>query len=96
MRSHDQFLSDNTVVGMYSLTLLLKYTNYYIMFVLKEGNQALHIDSNVRFEVVDQGIFEEKICRFFTVSRTIVRYHCGGWSEEVNSCILILSYMVYL
>jgi hypothetical protein len=24
-----------------------------------------------------------------------VRYHCGGWSEEVNSCILILSYMVY-
>jgi hypothetical protein len=29
------------------------------------------------------------------VSR-LVRYHCGGWSEEVNSCILILSYMVYL
>jgi hypothetical protein len=26
----------------------------------------------------------------------IVRYHCGGWSEEVNSCILIISYMVYL
>jgi hypothetical protein len=25
----------------------------------------------------------------------VVRYHCGGWSEEVNSCILI-SYMVYL
>jgi hypothetical protein len=25
-----------------------------------------------------------------------VRYHCGGWSEEVNSCISILSYMVYL
>ncbi len=25
----------------------------------------------------------------------IVRYHCGGWSEEVNSCILN-SYMVYL
>ncbi len=24
-----------------------------------------------------------------------VRYHCGGWSEEVNSCFLI-SYMVYL
>jgi hypothetical protein len=24
-----------------------------------------------------------------------VRYHCGGMSEEVNSCILI-SYMVYL
>jgi hypothetical protein len=24
-----------------------------------------------------------------------VRYHCGGWSEEVYSCILI-SYMVYL
>jgi hypothetical protein len=26
----------------------------------------------------------------------LVRYHCGGWSEEVNSCILILSHMVYL
>jgi hypothetical protein len=26
----------------------------------------------------------------------IVRYHCGGWSEEVNSCILFLSYMVCL
>ncbi len=25
-----------------------------------------------------------------------VRYHCGGWSEEVNSCILIFSSMVYL
>jgi hypothetical protein len=24
-----------------------------------------------------------------------VRYHCGGWSEEVNTCILN-SYMVYL
>jgi hypothetical protein len=28
-------------------------------------------------------------------SAVIVRYHYGGWSEEVNSCILI-SYMVYL
>ncbi len=25
-----------------------------------------------------------------------VRNQCGGWSEEVNSCILTLSYMVYL
>jgi hypothetical protein len=24
-----------------------------------------------------------------------VRYHCGGWPEEVNSCVLN-SYMVYL
>ncbi len=29
----------------------------------------------------------------FTV---LVRYHCGGWSEEVNSRIFFLSYMVYL
>jgi hypothetical protein len=28
--------------------------------------------------------------------KSFVRYHCGGWSEEVNSCILILSYMIYL
>jgi hypothetical protein len=27
--------------------------------------------------------------------KVVVHYHCGGWSEEVNSCILI-SYMVYL
>jgi hypothetical protein len=27
--------------------------------------------------------------------KVLFRYHCGGWSEEVNSCILI-SYMVYL
>ncbi len=26
----------------------------------------------------------------------IVRYHCGGWSEELNSRILLLAYMVYL
>ncbi len=25
----------------------------------------------------------------------IVRYHCGGWSVDINSCILN-SYMVYL
>jgi hypothetical protein len=25
----------------------------------------------------------------------VVRYHCGGWPEEVNSCVLN-SYMVYL
>jgi hypothetical protein len=31
-----------------------------------------------------------------TSQLVIVRYHCGGWSEEVNSCILIISYMVYL
>jgi hypothetical protein len=31
-----------------------------------------------------------------TQFRPTVRYHCEGWSEEVNSCILIISYMVYL
>jgi hypothetical protein len=25
-----------------------------------------------------------------------VRYHCGGWSEELNSRILLLAYMVYI
>jgi hypothetical protein len=30
-----------------------------------------------------------------SVDTLVVRYHCGGWSQEVNSCILI-SYMVYL
>ncbi len=25
-----------------------------------------------------------------------VRYHCGGWSEELNSRSLLLAYMVYL
>jgi hypothetical protein len=36
-------------------------------------------------------VWKNKICTF-----CIVRYHCGGWSEEVNSRILFLSYMVYL
>ncbi len=31
-----------------------------------------------------------KYCKIISV-----RYHCGGWSEEVNSCIFN-SYMVYL
>ncbi len=31
----------------------------------------------------------------YTDLTVCVRYHCGGWSEEVNSCILN-SYMVYL
>jgi hypothetical protein len=49
---------------------------------------------------------KKKISRTFQISGTLivniidctvvnVRYHCGGWSEEVNSCILI-SDMVYL
>jgi hypothetical protein len=33
--------------------------------------------------------------QFDTKTGLPVSYHCGGWSEEVNSCILI-SYMVYL
>jgi hypothetical protein len=37
------------------------------------------------------------VCCFLTQEiEIIVRYHCGEWSEEVNSCILIISYMVYL
>ncbi len=30
-----------------------------------------------------------------TVDMLTVRYHCGGWPEEVNTCFLN-SYMVYL
>jgi hypothetical protein len=33
---------------------------------------------------------------FIKQNTKTVRYHYGGWSKEVNSCILILSYMVYL
>jgi hypothetical protein len=31
----------------------------------------------------------------YSFIRQLVRYHCGGWPEEVNSCFLN-SYMVYL
>jgi hypothetical protein len=41
-------------------------------------------------------IKEEFTAKYHPCCNVIVRYHCGGWSEEVNSCILILSYMVYL
>jgi ribosomal protein L44E len=36
---------------------------------------------------------KEKI--LFRMWVVIVCYHCGGWHEEVNSCVLN-SYMVYL
>ncbi len=42
----------------------------------------------------DASISKGQLCDYVTWLRS-VRYHCGGWSEEVNSCILI-SYMVYL
>ncbi len=34
-------------------------------------------------------------CFLNFVTFICVRYHCGGWPEEVNSCVLN-SYMVYL
>jgi hypothetical protein len=37
----------------------------------------------------------QKLCVCIDFIGVLVCYHCGGWSEEVNSCILI-SYMVYL
>ncbi len=51
-----------------------------------------------QFDCCCQGVMDKQFIHLpedhFT--RLPVRYHCGGWSEEVNSCILILSYMVYL
>jgi hypothetical protein len=43
-------------------------------------------------------IMKEPSSLLFAFKKKIVGvcYHCGGWSEEVNSCILIISYMVYL
>jgi hypothetical protein len=43
--------------------------------------------------VINMEIFSKEL--LFQATVGAVRYHCGGWSEEVNSCILI-SYMVYL
>jgi hypothetical protein len=37
----------------------------------------------------------QKLEKGVFVSTLSVRYHCGGWPEEVNSCVLN-SYMVYL
>ncbi len=59
----------------------------YINYILKICNNVLKI-CNLCIKCV-QCMTE----RQYIVS---VSYHCGGWSEEVNSCILILSYMVYL
>jgi hypothetical protein len=42
-------------------------------------------------------MYRQNFDYFLNIREVIcVRYHCGGWSEEVNSCIWILSYMVYL
>ncbi len=35
-------------------------------------------------------------CEAPSIKDLFVRYHCGGWSEELNSRILHLAYMVYL
>ncbi len=35
------------------------------------------------------------VYNFTFILLLIVRYHCGGWPEEVNTCFLN-SYMVYL
>jgi hypothetical protein len=44
----------------------------------------------ILFSKNSMNIYSEELILFF-----IVRYHCGGWPEEVNSCFLN-SYMVYL
>jgi hypothetical protein len=50
-----------------------------------------HPPSSNPFQFIDGFAF---VCIHTSYIGT-VRYHCGGWSEEVNSCILN-SYMVYL
>jgi hypothetical protein len=51
-----------------------------------------HHDAKEGFQVSKRG---SGTGEGFTRQRGIVRYHCGGWPEEVNSCVLN-SYMVYL
>jgi hypothetical protein len=44
----------------------------------------------VKTAIVSSPKYSYKVMRIDSV-----RYHCGGWPEEVNSCVLN-SYMVYL
>jgi hypothetical protein len=47
--------------------------------------------------VSDIGITDVDVgCRISPTLRSMSMPTYGGWSEEVNSCILIISYMVYL
>jgi hypothetical protein len=53
---------------------------------------------SILFNFVVPEIFSYQFKKFFykiSLLIILVRYHCGGWSKEVNSCILN-SYMVYL
>jgi hypothetical protein len=44
-------------------------------------------------EELAQRIVHIRLCH--SIGIVNVRYRCGGWSEEVNSCILILSWFIY-
>ncbi len=71
------------------------------------GNDFQKYDSknNSHYKNSNQRITKEKNCfklffahYIYVISLfdiLLVRYHCGGWPEEVNSCFLN-SYMVYL
>jgi hypothetical protein len=48
-----------------------------------------------KFVYNDRELSHVEVVSEFLSSIRLVRYHCGGRSEEVNSCVLN-SYMVYL
>ncbi len=99
-----RFLLKKTSGSTYNLILnynkkekLLPYTLFTIlgfMYFLKllETEEEKQLGRNPKF--YNYNVWQITFRLHFFLCGT-VRYHCGGWSEEVNSCILI-SYMVYL
>ncbi len=87
---------------------LINFLNFMLTLYLKKRKKThIYPDLSDSVKCESQADSSDKVgqaphlCRkqSYSVSLTSntggVRYHCGGWSEEVNSCILI-SYMVYL
>ncbi len=88
-------------IYIYIYTYIYIYIHIYIYIIIAN---ILPLIANLHSEVQISARREKKepkilnlvqIWKLFIYFTINVRYHCGGWPEEVNTCFLN-SYMVYL
>jgi hypothetical protein len=72
---------------------LLRSPNILLLFISSVSSSTKTFAQPLDFKPFCQ---QDKINSYFCSHIIHVRYHCGGWSEELNSRILLLAYMVYL
>jgi hypothetical protein len=87
-----------------STSILVNHLKYFFILVVTLYSSDMNDFSKIStvHTYVQQGIGSGHckmagLTNLACFSQRVVNvcYHCGGWSEEVNSCILI-SYIVYL